>query len=216
MYTRVLLTEGQLTVLNDNIIWKEIPEFEGHYEVSNTGIVRSIGRVVPNSETGVRYSKAKEIVANPTTRSPYLYVKLYKHNVMHGRAVHRCVALAFIPNPDGKEQVNHKDGNKLNNSVENLEWCTRLENIRHGIAMGFSDERFANHAILMVGTKGNSAVSKYHNVSYDRTRDRWMASIKQQGKPLFQKRFKQEDDAARYVNEMIDKLQLNRPKNIIV
>ena len=68
----------------------------------------------------------------------------------------------------------------------------------------------------MVGTKWNSAVSKYHNVSYDRTRNRWMASIKQQGKRLFQKRFKQEDDAARYVNEMIDKLQLNRPKNIIV
>lgn len=213
MYTRVLLTEGQLTVLNDNIIWKEIPEFEGHYEVSNTGIVRSMGRVVPNSETGVRYSKSVNIKMLPSTRSDYLYVKMWKYNKVYRQSVHRAVALAFIPNPLNKPEVNHIDGNKHNNHVSNLEWVTSSENKLHAFEIGLRSGE--EHAKRMVGTKFD-AVSKYYNVSYDRTRNRWVAGIKDKGKLLFYKRFKDEKDAAQYVNTMIDTLQLNRPKNIIV
>lgn len=192
--------------------WKEIPGFEGHYEVSSMGTVRSIGRVVPNSEKGVRFSKAKTLRSSPTTRSDYLYVKLWKHNKMYQMSVHRAVALAFIPNPENKPQVNHIDGNKLNNHVNNLEWVTVSENHKHAFRVGLKSGEA--HGKKMVGTKFN-AVSKYHNVSYDYTRQRWSASIKSKGKPLFQKRFKLEVDAAKYVNEMIDILQLDRPKNII-
>lgn len=200
-------------MLNDNEIWKEIPNFEGYYEASNKGKIRSMQRSVPNSEKGSRLSKAKEIAQNSTTRSNYLYVQLWKHNKVHRMSVHRMVALTFIPNPLSKSEVNHIDGNKINNLVDNLEWVTSSENKRHAFKIGL--RKNDAHVAKQIGTKYN-AVSKYHNVTYDKSRNQWKASIKVEGKMLFQKRFKYEDDAAKYVNKMIDELKLNRPKNIII
>ncbi len=200
-------------MLNDNEIWKEIPNFEGYYEASNKGKIRSMQRSVPNSEKGNRLSKAKEIAQNPTTRSNYLYVQLWKHNKVHRMSVHRMVALTFIPNPINKPEVNHIDGNKINNLVDNLEWVTSSENKRHALKTGL--RKNDAHVEKQIGTKYN-AVSKYHNVTYDKSRNQWKASIKAEGKMLFQKRFKYEDDAAKYINKMIDELKLNRPKNIII
>lgn len=90
----------------------------GAYRVSERGEVFSFARTEP-LKTHV----------NPKTG--YVYVSLQKSGKPHRVSVHRLVAQAFIPNPDDKPEVNHKDRNKLNNSVENLEWCTHRENIRH-------------------------------------------------------------------------------------
>lgn len=99
--------------------WRPIAGFEGRYEVSNLGNIR-------NSMTG-RTLKPKR------AGKGYRCVALGYGNY---RYVHRLVAAAFIPNPNGKPQVNHKDGNKARNDVRNLEWATRSENLRHAYQTG--------------------------------------------------------------------------------
>ena len=98
-------------------IWKDIPGFEGLYQASNEGRIRSLTRQVYN------YIKPGRILKSNIKNSGYLYLSISNGNNKFKHAnVHRLVALAFIPNPDSKPQVNHKDGNRLNNNVDNLEW----------------------------------------------------------------------------------------------
>ena len=103
----------------ENEIWKDIPGFEGYYQVSNLGKVRHLFK---------HYTKIKK-----TTIDSWGYeaISLCVNYVPSTRKIHRLVALAFIPNPENKPFVNHKDGNKLNNRLENLEWVTQSENVRH-------------------------------------------------------------------------------------
>lgn len=95
--------------------WREVP-CNSNYEVSNTGRVRRIG------------SKSDRI---PNDSKGYLAVGLYANGKGSTKRIHRLVAEAFIPNPDNKPEINHKDGNRYNNSSSNLEWVTKRENCRH-------------------------------------------------------------------------------------
>lgn len=111
-------------------VWKDIKGFEGLYQISNYGRVKSLER---ERTFGNRIRVVPEKIINPDKKkSGYLFYHLYsggrKEKDLYA---HRLVAQAFIPNPLGKKDVNHKDGNKSNNYVENLEWATRSENIRH-------------------------------------------------------------------------------------
>lgn len=101
-------------------MWKPIPKYEGLYEVSNLGEVRAIKR------SG---SRGMSLAIHPS--KGYLQVWLSKNNKVKKFSVHRLVATAFIANPKRKPQVNHKDGNKANNKVSNLEWVTRAEQEAH-------------------------------------------------------------------------------------
>ena len=106
-------------------IWKDVVGFEGLYEVSNFGKVHSLRKNVP-----------KEKMLTPFNNDGYLRVTLRVNEKSHNMLVHRMVATAFIENPEGKECVNHIDGNKKNNCVSNLEWATKSENTRHAIRLG--------------------------------------------------------------------------------
>ena len=99
-------------------IWKDIKGYEGLYQVSNFGRVKS----------------STKILANRLSKRGYYIVTLYKNAKGVTKTVHRLVAQAFIPNPDNLPQVNHKDENKLNNRVDNLEWCTAKYNINYSSA----------------------------------------------------------------------------------
>ena len=107
-------------------IWKDINGYEGVYQVSNLGRVRSLDRFV-NSVNGKR--KVKGQIMNFTTRSGYNVLILRKYNIKKSKQVHRLVAEAFIQNTNNKPFVNHKDFNRKNNNVENLEWVTQKENV---------------------------------------------------------------------------------------
>lgn len=108
--------------------WKDVIGYEGYYEVSNVGNVRRIN------------AKNNRKLVN--TKKGYLAIDLWKNGEMIVYKIHRLVAITFIPNTFNKYYVNHKDGNKHNNCVENLEWVTNLENIQHANKTGL----YKNHA----------------------------------------------------------------------
>lgn len=106
---------------NEKEVWKIIEEFTD-YEVSNLGIVRN--------------QKTKIILKIHTQNRGYKIVNLKKENKSKGISLHRLVAIAFLPNPKNKPQVNHINGIKDDNRLENLEWCTGSENVNHSIRTG--------------------------------------------------------------------------------
>lgn len=115
--------------------WKPIQGTDGGYEVSNLGRVRSMKRY--RGQTG-RIMPQTVQPSGRGGRLTYCAVMLWVNNKAQCRKVHRLVAEAFIPNPDGLPQINHKDGDKLNNHVSNLEWCTAKQNTRHAWDTGLA------------------------------------------------------------------------------
>ena len=107
--------------------WKDVAEYEGFYQVSNKGNVYSVGRVDSRG-----HRRRGRILKPKYDRGGYLTVNLCKNGKMKTKKVHRLVAGAFLPNPNGLPQVNHRDEDKDNNNVENLEWCDARYNSNHG------------------------------------------------------------------------------------
>ena len=114
-----------------NEVWKDISGYEGLYQVSNKGRVKSLGRMVSKGQKGERFEK--EIILKQVDNTHgYLVVSLSKDGKAKNYRVHRLVASAFIPNSENKPFINHIDENKYNNEVGNLEWVTAKENSNHG------------------------------------------------------------------------------------
>lgn len=106
-------------------LWKDIKGYEGLYQVSNLGRVKSLARHKTS-----RYNNEEIIMTNSLAKN-YYQVALCKNGKVSRKRVNRLVAQAFIPNPNNLPYVNHKDENKLNNCVDNLEWCTPKYNSRY-------------------------------------------------------------------------------------
>ena len=109
--------------------WKPIQEFNGEYEVSNLGRVRSMKRY---------YGMVGRIMPQTIQRTGYYAVTFHMNNKAYCRKVHRLVIEAFTPNPDSLPCINHIDGNKLNNHVSNLEWCTYQHNMQPAVRTGLT------------------------------------------------------------------------------
>ena len=114
-------------------VWKDIPGYEGYYQVSNLGRVKSIPRKV-YCNGGFHISKER-ILKQDKNKSGYWRTHLLKDGIAKTPLVHRLVALAFIPNPNNYPDINHKDENPANNCVNNLEWCTEKYNMNYGTAI---------------------------------------------------------------------------------
>lgn len=114
--------------------WRPVVGYEGLYEVSSTGLVRSVDRCLVNSLGKVVHLKGK-ILKGGDNGKGYRYVFLQKDGTSKNISVHRLVAEAFIPRPEGLYEVNHKDEDKSNNSVDNLEWCDHKYNMNYGSRM---------------------------------------------------------------------------------
>lgn len=111
--------------------WEDIPEFEGCYQISNYGNVKRLSRLVHRK--GLHSTQIKEIssIKFSINRNGYCYYRLNVNNKKTMIFPQRLVAKLFVPNPENKPEVNHIDGNKLNNNYSNLEWMTRKENMAH-------------------------------------------------------------------------------------
>ena len=182
-------------MLNNNVeLLKDIPGFEGFYKASSEGYITNGRKILKTYMINSGYCCLK------------LYGKAYKKSVL----LHRVIAETFLPNPLGKPEVNHKDGDKCNNAVSNLEWVTSAENKAHAIQTGLKGYN--------TPTKGKklSKMSKYHNVGYDKSRGKWFGVIRIDGKNHGQKRFDTEDAAALHVNYLLDLHGItDRPRNIV-
>ncbi len=120
-----------------NEIWKDIPNYVGFYQASNKGNIRSVERVV-NGKWG-NDAVRKSVVLKPAkSKVGYLRCLLMKNSKRKNYSVHRLVALTFIDNNTPHNQINHLDGNKLNNCFCNLEWCSSTENNRHARLIGLN------------------------------------------------------------------------------
>lgn len=116
-------------------IWIDIRDYEGIYQVSNLGRVRSLDRIVPRGDKGLTI-KGRILSMNKLNKSGYRTCILSRRDKKDYRRFNRLVAEAFIDNPDKKPFVNHIDGDKLNNHVDNLEWSTCSENTQHAYDTG--------------------------------------------------------------------------------
>lgn len=120
----------------ENEVWKDIPNYEGLYQVSNLGRIKSITHFVENKTTyGGIYTVRGKII-NPKVDKGYYRCSLTKNKEKKMVAVHRMVAMAFIPNPENKPFINHINGNTKDNRMENLEWCTQKYNIQQSFKNG--------------------------------------------------------------------------------
>lgn len=127
----------------ENEVWKDIPNYNGMYKVSNYGKIISL-----------HYGKAKELKPRKTKRG-YLKVALFKNGIRKEFSIHRIVALTFLDNPNNYKEVNHKDENIENNIVWNLEWCDRIYNCNYGTR----NERISKNNIN--NEKRNKKVNQY-------------------------------------------------------
>lgn len=118
-------------------IWKDVPGYEGYYQVSNLGKVRSVDREFVNSIG--RHCILKGMPIAPRIEKGYYRLGLGKHQEKKMFNVHRLVALAFIPNPSNYNTVNHINGNKTDNRAENLEWCSIKQNVVHAFQNNLGD-----------------------------------------------------------------------------
>lgn len=118
-------------------IWKDIEGYEGIYQVSDKGNVKSLARKVRHPKGG--FKNLKERTLKATIVNGYYQVDLSKEGKIKRFLIHRIVAKTFIDNHLGKPQVNHIDGNKLNNDSRNLEWVTSSENVLHSYENGLSE-----------------------------------------------------------------------------
>lgn len=180
--------------------WRAVKDFPHLYQVSNLGRIRNYrGRVLKTWRNNNNYECIKFTVDNKGIH----------------KLVHRLVSEVFlIPTTIKNAEVNHKDGNKYNNVVTNLQWVTSSENKFHAFDCGLKSIESCKSTL---GKKHKSTDSIYHNVSFDKVRNKWIASIRHNGKTHMQKRFVNEIDAALHVNYVIDCLGLtDRPYNVIL
>lgn len=153
--------------------WRDIVGFEGRYVVSSFGRIACLAFDIvthPYGKEHILHRDAHLLKPTPFKNTRYLYVMFRKGEKRHKYSVHRLVALAFIPNQSNFPQVDHIDGNKQNNNVNNLRWCNAIGNMANEITQEKIDSGRKNvnfpYRIPIVQLNGNNVVKRYNSI-YD-------------------------------------------------
>ena len=164
--------------------WKDISGYEGIYQVSNFGRIKSLERVLVYSN-GRKARHRERIKSQPLDcKTEYRIAVLSKKNIQRAFKISRLVAKAFVSNPSAHPVVNHIDGDKKNDHFLNLEWCTYSYNNLHAFDLGLSKRKLSHTGI-----------------SWDKSRGKWIAFLYRGNKNLFVGRFHVLDDAIKAVKE---------------
>ena len=187
-------------------IWKDVEGYDGKYQVSNIGRVKSLW------DRGV---KREKILSLQNHDAGYLRIVLSKDGIAKLYLVHRLVAEAFIDNPNNYEFVNHKDEDKKNNSVENLEWCTKSYNTIY--YLNKKPERKIEYAKRLRDKKTNELLSRYtkKNLAHTNTRSVVQKSLDGNIIEVFDnaiEAFKKTGITPRYITVACKKNESGRPK----
>lgn len=146
-------------------VWKDIKGYEGLYQVSNYGRVKSLDHIVTQKAKGngtlSRLVRGR-VLKTGRDKDGYCLIALSKNGKVRGFKVHRLVADAFIPLVQGKEIINHKDSNRRNNKVTNLEWCNTHENALHAYKYG-SQKPFRAKKVLQY-SKDGELVNEWNSI----------------------------------------------------
>lgn len=169
-------------------MWKSISGYEGYYEISDKGEIRSIDRICTDTKGRKRHRPG--ILLKPDiAANGYYRVTLAKEGKKVQKYLHRLIAEHFIPNPNNLPQVNHKDGNKLNCNIENLEWVTEKDNVIHAYKNGLINhtrgEQHPNYgkcggdskrAIKVIGRNVITGEIKEYNAMVETRKDGFLPS----------------------------------------
>lgn len=155
-------------------IWKDISGYENIYQISNLGRVKSLTRLVNNTHKSKRLVKER-LLKQTICKAGYLKVELSKKQKHETKKIHRLVCAHFLENKENYPVINHKDGNKLNNNVSNLEWCSHRYNSNHYFS--------------------KNSKSKYRGVCFNKIRGMWGARCSLNKKRYFLGFYEKEEDA---------------------
>lgn len=134
-------------------IWKDIEEYEGLYQISNLGRVRSLNHFRENRQGGYEQKGRIRKIYNSKT---YSYIRLSKNGKTKTYTIHKLVANVFLEKVKGKKYINHIDGNKHNNKINNLEWCTSSENQKHALTTGLRNKNARAIKIMQCTIEGKT------------------------------------------------------------
>ena len=181
--------------------WKNVIGYEGLYEVSNTGQVRSLDRYVKYSNGRICLHKGK-VLSPAKDKYGYLAVVLSCNGKQKTIKIHRLVAQAFIENPDNLPEVNHLDEDKTNNNVDNLEWCTTKYNSNYGhrtenaintrVKNGYADPNF-----IGFGLNEKEYMKEYSRIYYEKN----IEKFKEYSKIYYQEHKKELDEKSKERNK---------------
>ena len=149
-------------------IWKDIQGYEGFYQISNLGNVKSLERVIDKGN-GILQHRKERIMNKRESVDGYYVAKLNVNKKSKSIAIHILVARHFIDNPNNYPEVNHKDCNRKNNQVDNLEWCTHQQNVEHSKQLGHyktksgCDNPNYKNDTLKIKYKNNPTLAKINN-----------------------------------------------------
>lgn len=151
--------------------WKDIPNYEGFYQASTFGRIRSLDRTVmqQNSHGFISSHNFHGRIITPNINNHgYLYLCLCKDGKHWYAKVHRLIAMTFLPNLQNLSDVNHKDGNKTNNQVGNLEWCSHSDNQKHAIKVGLNKKPYAaglhKKPVVQIDKNTNKIIAEYNSI----------------------------------------------------
>lgn len=198
-------------------LWKDIPSYEGFYQASNKGKIKSLSRIVKHNLGGDKLLKEK-ILVGYVNRYGYRRIELSKNGISKQYSEHRLVALTFLGESD--LTVNHIDGDKLNNNIENLEYLSREDNIRHAVSIGLISNNSNIHKEEIIedyrnGYRLRELESKYKTSHHDIRRVLKENSIPIESKGHRRRRYEiSESDLKVYINKGLNNSEIARKMNV--